>query len=210
MKILLLSRHIGAMAPFLAGATSATPSSLHIGYIDDAQLAFPGAPFVQAESESVEKLVNRVTRITTRETSPARFDRMLAELDAVYVASGSTLALLEALQTTGNSAVLTEHVRKGLPYVGASAGSIIAGPDVTPASLMDDPGDGSALTDFAGLALIDKTVIPHADGQLPPYPPELIRETLDTFGDKYPLIPLRDDQALLIDGETATVVHSSC
>jgi dipeptidase E len=90
---------------------------------------------------------------------------MLAELDAVYVASGSTFALLEALKTTGNSAVLTEHVRNGLPYVGASAGSIIAGPDVTPASLMDDPADGSALTDFAGLALIDRTVIPHADGQ---------------------------------------------
>jgi len=210
MKILLLSRHVGAMAPFLAEATGATPSSLHIGYIDDAQVAFSGAPFVQAESESVEKLVHRVTRITTRETSPARFDRMLAEFDAVYVASGSTFALLEALQTTGNSAVLTEHVRKGLPYVGASAGSIIAGPDVTPASLMDDPADGPALTNFAGLAVIDKTIIPHADGQLPPYPLELIRRTLDTFGDRYPLISLRDDQALLVDGDTATVVHSSC
>ena len=52
-------------------------------------------------------------------------------------------------------------------------------------------------------------MIPHADGQLPPYPPELISRTLEQYADDYPLVPLRDDQALLIDGATATVIPSS-
>lgn len=96
--------------------------------------------------------------------SPNELDRTLAGLDAVYVASGSTFALLEALQATGGGRVLSDHVRAGLPYIGASAGSIVAGPDVTPASLMDDPADGPALTSFHGLALVDQVVIPTLTG----------------------------------------------
>ncbi|VXB45476.1 Type 1 glutamine amidotransferase-like domain-containing protein [Plantibacter sp. T3] len=209
MKILLLSRQPGAMAPFLAESTDAAGRRLRLGYVDDAHVAFAEAPFVRAERESVEALGHEVVRVTVRETAPADLDRTLADLDAVYVASGSTFALLEALRSSGNDTVITRHVRAGLPYIGASAGSIIAGPDATPVSLLDDPAGGPTLTGFAGLALIDRTVIPHADGQLPPYPPELISRTLEQYADDYPLVPLRDDQALLIDGATATVIPSS-
>ena len=197
------------MAPFLAESTDAAGRRLRLGYVDDAQVVFAEAPFVRAERESVEALGHEVVRVTVRETAPADLDRTLADLDAVYVASGSTFALLEALRSSGNDTVITRHVRAGLPYIGASAGSIIAGPDATPVSLLDDPADGPTLTGFAGLALIDRTVIPHADGQLPPYPPELISRTLEQYADDYPLVPLRDDQALLIDGATATVIPSS-
>lgn len=140
--------------------------------------------------------------------SPDELDRTLAGLDAVYVASGSTFALLEALQATGGGRVLSDHVRAGLPYMGASAGSIVAGPDVTPASLMDDPADGPALTSFHGLALVDQVVIPHADGLLPPYPPELIARTLKTYGADYALLPLRDDQAFLTQSGRGRLVDS--
>ncbi|WP_370581806.1 Type 1 glutamine amidotransferase-like domain-containing protein [Plantibacter sp. VKM Ac-2876] len=209
MKILLLSRQPGAMVPFLAESIDAAGRRLRLGYIDDAQVAFAEAPFVRAERESVEALGHEVVRITVRDIAPADLDRMLADLDGVYVASGSTFALLEALRSSGNDTVITRHVQAGLPYIGSSAGSIIAGPDATPASLLDDPADGPTLTGFAGLALVDRTVIPHADGQLPPYPPELISRTVERYADDYPLVPLRDDQALLIDGATATVIPSS-
>lgn len=210
VKILLLSRCAGALAPFLTDSTDSASARLRIGYIDDAQVAFAEAPFVRAERESVEALGHEVVTITARGASLAEFDRVLEGLDAVYVASGSTFALLEALRVSGCDPLLTERVRAGLPYIGSSAGSIIAGPDVTPASLMDDVSDGPALTSLAGLALVSQTVIPHADGKLPPYPPELIRQTLDTYRDAYPLIPLADDQALLVDGTLTKVIESSC
>lgn len=69
------------------------------------------------------------------------------------------------------------------------------------------PADGPALTDHTGLALVDQTVVPHADGLLPPYPPELIQETLDTYRDSYALVPL-DDQALAVDGGRTRVIRS--
>ncbi len=198
---------MGALAPFLAESTD-SGAALRLGYIDDAQVSFAEAPFVRDERDSVLKLGYEVVGITVRGLSVTQFERALAGLDALYVASGSTFALLEALRVSGCDAPLVKHVGAGLPYVGSSAGSIIAGPDITPASLMDDPADGPMLTDFAGLGLIDQTVIPHADGKLPPYPPDLIRRTLDTYGTEYPLVPLTDDQALLVDGTQTRVIDS--
>lgn len=208
MEILLLSRHTGAVAPFLAAAVGAGHGRLRLGYVDDAQRSFAQAPFVEAERAAVDGLGHDVVRITVRDTTPAELDALLASLDVLYVASGSTFALLESLRTTGNAEVIVAHVRRGLPYIGASAGSIVAGPDATPASLLDDPADGPLLTDLGGLGLVDQTVVPHADGQLPPYPPKLIQQTLDTYGREYELVPLRDDQALRVDDSGARVIDS--
>ncbi|KAB1636161.1 Type 1 glutamine amidotransferase-like domain-containing protein [Pseudoclavibacter terrae] len=209
MKILLLSRCTGAVAPFLAESTGAA-APLRLGYIDDAQAAFSEAPFVRAERDAVAKLGHEILGITVRNLDPAEFERVLEGLDAVYAASGSTFALLEALRVSGCDVPLVRFVRAGLPYVGSSAGSIIAGPDITPASLMDDPADAPTLTDLAGLGLVEQTVIPHADGHLPPYPPELIRRTVDTYGPDYPLVLLADDQALVATGTGARVIESPC
>lgn len=210
VKILLLSRDTGAILPFLTGSNRAKAplDGFRIAYIDDAQQSFAGAAFVEAERAALEELAGHIVPVTARETETHRFDQILEDVDAVYVASGSTFALLDALRESGNAAVLVDRVRAGLPYIGASAGSIIAGPDVTPASLMDDPADGPALTDYAGLALIDQTVIPHADGLLPPYPPELIQKTLDTYRGAYALAPLNDDEALLMDNGRLSVIRS--
>jgi dipeptidase E len=73
---------------------------------------------------------------------------------------------------------------------------------------MDDPADGPLLRDTRGLALIDTTVVPHADGLLPPYPPELIDRILHTYGGDYRLQALRDDQALLVDALGTRIVAS--
>lgn len=195
------------MRAFLGGTTSGGP--LRVGYIGDAQAAYAGAPFVAAERRAIEVLGHELVDITMRDLTASEFAETLSGVDAVYVAGGSTFALLEALKVTGGDIVLAERVREGLPYIGCSAGSIIVGPDIAPASLMDDPADGPALTDWAGLGLIDRTVIPHADGLLAPYPPSLIDETIARYGSSHRLLPLHDDQALLVDGEQETVIDSA-
>ncbi|QLD11103.1 Type 1 glutamine amidotransferase-like domain-containing protein [Microbacterium oleivorans] len=210
MRLLLLSLHAGAVRAFLDDPDDGdAAASGPIVYVADAQAAFPDAPFVAAERETVRSFGREVVEVTLRDTSPQDAAALLADAGAVYVAGGSTFALLEALRLSGNDAVLVDRVREGLPYIGLSAGSIVAGPDVTPASLMDDPADGPALVSRAGLGLVDVTVIPHADGALPPYPTELIDRTIDAYGSDFALLPLRDDQAFLVDGETATVVGST-
>lgn len=205
--MLLLSLNPGAIRPFLDRTTSGGP--LRVGYIRDAQVAYADAPFVVAERHAIEVLGHELVDITVRELTASEFATILSAVDAVYVAGGSTFALLEALKVTANDVVLAEKVRDGLPYIGCSAGSIIAGPDITPASLMDDPADGPSLTEFTGLGLMGRTVIPHADGMLSHYPPALISETVAEYGSTHQLLLLSDDQALLIEGDRETMIDSA-
>ena len=126
----------------------------------------------------------------------------------LYVAGGNTVVLLASLRRRGADVVLIEKVRAGLPYIGSSAGSIVTGPSLEPVSIMDDPSEAPELTDRNGLGLVDTVVIPHADGALPPYPPELITQIKQTYDSEYPLTFLDDDQALLIDDASPRLIAS--
>ncbi len=208
MNLLLLSLGLGALPDFLQRTATTTGQPLRLGYVTDAAVPHAGAPFVTAERSAIADLGHDLVEILTASTSPQTMRDVLDEIDALYVASGSTFALLGAMRSAGADRAIVERVRDGLPYVGTSAGAIVAGPSIEPASLMDDPHDAPGLRDTTGLQLIDAVVIPHADGKLPPYPPALIERTLRRYGNSHNLIPLRDDQAMLVDDAGSRIISS--
>jgi len=57
----------------------------------------------------------------------------LAAADALFVGGGNTFRLLRALHALELIELIRERVRKGLPYLGASAGSDVACPAPTSA-----------------------------------------------------------------------------
>jgi dipeptidase E len=90
-----------------------------------------------------------------------RWDRdpfpALARVDAVFVGGGNTYALLRRLRQSGLLEPLRERVRAGLPYVGASAGSNVAGPNI----LTTNDWNVVGLTAFDALGLVPFNVNPH-------------------------------------------------
>lgn len=210
MQLLLLSMGTGALQDFLARSVPEPPSGrLRLGYVTDATTPFAGLPFVEAERSQIEALGHEVEELHVAALSLEGIERALDRIDALYVAGGSTFALLAALRSTGADHAIADRVRRGLPYVGLSAGSIVVGPSIEPASLMDDPADAPELDDYTGLRLVDEAVIPHADGQLPPYSAELIERTVTTYGDSHRLVLLRDDQAILVDSHGPRIIDSA-
>ena len=209
MHALLLSHGISAVPAFINAHIDQHAAPARIGYLDDAARPFGDAPFVTAERARIAALGYPVDDLTASEfSSAAAFAAALDAVDVLYVAGGNTFVLLEALRHAGADTVIVERVRGGMPYIGSSAGSIVTGPNLEPATLMDDPADAPGLTDRRGLGLIDTVVIPHADGALPPYPPELIARITSTFGDTSPLTLLTDAQALLVDGTSTRLIDS--
>jgi dipeptidase E len=180
-----------------------------IGYVPDAARADADAPFAVEERERVRALGHPVVDIVLTGSSRAQVADALDRVDALWVAGGSTFALLDAVRGADAAEEIAARVQGGLLYIGSSAGSILAGPSVEPASVMDDPEDAPGLTDLRGLGLVDVVVVPHADGALPPYPPEVIEQTVERYGDAHRLVLLRDDQALLVEGAESLVVASA-
>lgn len=209
MRLLLLSLGDGAVPDFLSTNVKHPTEKARVGYLNDASRMFADAWFVAAERDRVAALGCTLVDLTAGDYDRAHdFDTALAGLDALYVAGGNTFTLLAALRRNGTDDVIVDRVRSGLPYIGSSAGSVITGPSIEPVSLLDDPADAPGLTDYTGLGFIDTIVIPHADGALPPYPPELFTRIKQTYGADYPLTFLNDDQALLVNGDSVELIPS--
>lgn len=208
VNLLLLSWGFGAAPGFLTDCTGKALSQLLIGYLDDAKLPYADASWARPERDRLARLGVAVTEISAADRSADEFAADLDQLDGIYVAGGNTFALLWALRQAGAADVLGARVRAGLPYLGCSAGSVIAGPDISPVERMDDPAESPGPVDPRGLGWIDTVPIPHADGQIPGYPTDLIESVRRDCGSAHDLTFLADDQALLVRDGTRRVVAS--
>ena len=175
-------------------------------YIDDAASTMRQAPFAQQELNAIRDVADTVVPITIAETSPAAFRNELDAADCIYVAGGESFRLLYGLKFTGADQLLVEAVQSGKPYAGSSAGAIIAGPSVEPASVMDDPSVAPQLTDYSGLNLTEFVVVPHAQGTTGPYPIEVISQTVEKYGKHWNLVLLRDGQALHVSSRGSMLI----
>lgn len=175
-------------------------------YIDDAASTMRQAPFAQQELNVIRDVADTVVPITVVETSPAAFRDELDAADCVYVAGGESFRLLYGLKSTGADQLLVDAVRNRKLYAGSSAGAIIAGPSVEPASVMDDPSVAPQLTDYSGLNLTEFVVVPHAQGTTGPYPIEVISQTVEKYGKDWKLVLLRDGQALHVSSRGSMLI----
>jgi dipeptidase E len=83
--------------------------------------------------------------------------RALEHAQAVFVGGGNTFRLLKALYDSGLLDPIRRAVEEGTPYIGSSAGSIVAGPSLRTTKDMPVVQPPS----FAALGLVDFQISPH-------------------------------------------------
>lgn len=198
MKMLLLSRFVGAIPGFLDTPSLESRAATRIAYLDDASEPLGNAPFVERERLQLQNLGYSLVPITIGNGTAADLAAVLDTVNAIYVSGGMADYLMATLRRVGADTVLIERIRAGLPYMGASAGAMIMGKNIEPAIALDGHTEGISLDNLNGLNLVDAVILPHADGQLPPYPPETIAAVARQFEGTPGLRMLADTEALLI------------
>jgi len=177
-----------------------------IAYINDAARLHKGSPFTIAERNAVKDSCTEFIELSLSDTPREKLVNVLSEVDGIYIASGSTFDLLHTLRATKSDQIIKDAVFNGVMYMGSSAGAIIAGPSIEPASVMDDPEEAPNLSDYQGLNLVPHVVIPHAQGTTGPYTIDIISATVQKYGTQWPLVLLRDGQALHVSDQKTEII----
>jgi dipeptidase E len=199
MRLLLGSRSLAALPVFLGqvrhGATVIfVPTAAN--RLDDR------AELIALFREPLVEMGFAVRDVDLDHMSGPEMAASLAGADVLFVGGGDPFYLAGRARRCGFDRAVTEAARRGIPYVGMSAGAMIAGPSLAPVSRVSpfDPEPGAP---FDGWALTDCVVLPHHD-----QPGRAARHTeiVRAFEHRYAFAPLRDDEALMIEGDDPVII----
>lgn len=102
-----------------------------------------------------------VTDYTITDKSEKQVQSDLASFDVIYVEGGHIFYLLEKMQHCNFANSISQWVKQDKFYIGHSAGSIVAGPDVYPFYRIEAVEKAPNLQGYAGLGLVDFVILPH-------------------------------------------------
>ena len=118
----------------------------------------------------------------------------LSEAKTVFISGGNTFYLLQELKRKNLTSYLKERIENGLLYIGESAGSVIAAPDIEYASIVDDKTLATELDDYTGLNLVDFYIVPHFEEE--PFV-ESSRNTVELYKDKLYLKLINNTESIV-------------
>lgn len=90
-----------------------------------------------------------------------QLEKDLADCDLIHVNGGNTFYLLLQMRKCGFVQFIKKQIAKGVIYMGSSAGSLVAAPDIAIASTIEGETYASQLGTFEGLGLVDFIAFPH-------------------------------------------------
>ena len=128
----------------------------------------------------------------------------LAGVEALFMGGGNTYALLSRLKESGLLGAIRERVLTGMPYMGASAGSNVAGPNI----LTTNDWNVVALGRFDALGLVGFNINPHYQETDPAMAP--FSETRDDRIREYhvvnanPVLGLEEGAWVVVDDASVT------
>jgi dipeptidase E len=210
VKLYLSSFRLGDHPERLVALLPASPRVAVIANAIDNEPAELRVEKVAAELTWLTGLGLRTEELDLRDHSGGSGDDLSARLtqyDGVWVRGGNVFVLRVALARSGADKILPGLIRsEELVYAGYSAGPCVLAPSIRGLELCDDITQVTGEVIWDGLGVLDHAIVPHLDS--PGHPEtellEKVVEFYDRSGVRY--LPMRDGQALVIDGESRELV----
>jgi dipeptidase E len=199
VKKLFLSSYFSGVARLFPRFADKAHSGKKVVFIPTASKHEKVKFFVDADKKTLKKLGFVLDEL---EVSSAPHDEMVGKIsgaDYVFVEGGNTFFLLQEFRRTGADKLIIEHINDGKPYIGASAGSVIASRNTEYLKYMDDPAAAPGLNgDFSALSVVDFYIVPHCTN----FPfKKAAEKIIAEYSDKIDLRPISNKQAIIVDGD---------
>jgi len=196
MKLLLTS---AGLPPETAKAflklLNKEPEETRVCFITTASHPEENKEYVEKDRKRLLELgFKTITEIDLKEENEESLIKKLNNFDVIFVEGGNTFYLLKYVRESGFEKALKSFLERGGIYLGVSAGSYIAGLDISPTQWKHvEDKNIVGLKDLRGMGFVDFVIFPH-------YRPEheaVIKENKINF--PFPIVALTDLQAVLVE-----------
>lgn len=178
------------------------PQNSTVLFIPTASDPYKTKPWVEEDRKKLIELGFNLIDFNVTGKSKNQVLEVTKNIDIVFVAGGNTFYLLEKVKKSGFDSVLKDLVSNGIVYIGSSAGSVIAGPDIRPVEIFDDPNEAE-LSDTSALGLVDFVVLPHYKKEKYGHYHDKV---IEKYSNDFELILIIDDQIIVVENKTYRVM----
>lgn len=200
--ILLTSSGMKGSKPEIMALLQKPAEDVRIAHIITASKVEPDISYVEKDKDIMKETGFNVEDIDIEGKSYSQLMGLLQDMDIIYVQGGNSFYLLRHMRQCNFKKILKKLLKKGVIYVGVSAGSIVMGRTTEPAVWLGDANDPEwqypkekfGLTNLKGLKFVPFNIFVHYNGS--PEHIEIIRK--QSKKTKKNLKILTDQQALLI------------
>lgn len=144
--------------------------------------------------------ITDIRDVDIKDMKSAQLERVLRDRDIIFVNGGNTFYLLKYVRESGFDKLLPKLLGEGKIYIGVSAGSYIPCPTIEAAVWKNPDRNKVGLKDLTGLNLVPFLITAHFEEKYRAIVEKASRNT------KYPVVALRDTQAILVDGNNYKLV----
>lgn len=138
--------------------------------------------------------INLVEDLDLRGKTKDQLEKIMADKDVIFVSEGNTFYLLYWARKSGFDKLVPTYLKRGVLYVGTSAGSYLACPSIEVALWKEPKRDRFGLKDTKGPHLVPFLIMAHFEEKYRTLVSKMAKTT------KYPICALTDKQALLVQG----------
>lgn len=175
-----------------------------IGFIPTASELDDDRWYMEKDRDDLMNNYDLVIIDITNETKEEILNKF-KEVDAIFVAGGNCFYLLQQLRLKDVVSELIDFANEKI-YIGSSAGSCIACPNIDYLGNLDDKNDAPLLKDYEALNLINGYILPHYKSS-EEYT-KLIDDTIKQYKDLNFIILTNSDAVIVNDRDNYEIVNT--
>ena len=197
--LLLTSSGMSGTKEEILSVISKPADKIRVAYIITASKVESDTSYLDKDRQLMKEAGFNVEDIDIEGKNKNQLMKILGAVDIIYVQGGNAFYLLKQMRRSGFNKIIKKLLRKGIVYIGVSAGSIVAGRTIETAGWKRDK-DKFGLLNLKGLKLIKSNIFVHYK----PEDAEMIKQKSERI--KKELRILTDQQALFVFGKKIVLV----
>ena len=134
---------------------------MRVAFITTAADPYEDKSFVENDRDKLIELGLKVVDYDMKKKNKSKLLSDLRDFNVIFVSGGNTFYLLEKMRESGFDKIIKQLLSNGIIYIGSSAGTIIAGPDIYPTYRLDNAELAPKLNGYKGFSLVNFCIFPH-------------------------------------------------